>query len=151
MHSIANAAKTFGMKRAFPAAFYLMALTMFIGGLFARPFEPMFVVVPLALSFGGAALMWLLVWDLADDVVDEGGYLRVRKGGIEEQVMLRDVMKVSCSRNTNPVRLSLWLRRPNRLGDRIVFIPKGMVWLPFGEHPMAEELHARAERLRKYT
>ncbi|QWF18780.1 hypothetical protein [Lysobacter capsici] len=102
-------------------------------------------------SIVNTVLMWLLVWDLADEVVDEGGYLRVRKGRIEERVMLRDVVKVSYSGNTRPARLSLWLRRPNRLGDRVVFISKGFVWRLFGEHPMAEQLRARAERLRKYT
>ncbi|ATE71363.1 hypothetical protein [Lysobacter capsici] len=151
MASIVNSAKTFELKKAFPAVFYTLMVAVFIGGIFKRPFDPTFVVMPVLAAFGLTALMWLLVWDLADEVVDEGDCLRVRKGRIEERVMLRDVVKVSYSGNTNPVRLSLWLHRPNRLGDRIVFIPKGFYWRLIGEHPMAEELRARAERLRKHT
>lgn len=151
MVSLVNTAKTFEVKKAFPAIFYALMAVGFLAGIFSRPFNPKFVAIALLMTFGGTVLMWLLVWDLADEVVDEGGYLRVRKGRIEERVMLRDVVKVSYSGNTNPVRLSLWLHRPNRLGDRVVFIPKGFVWRLSGEHPMAEELRARAERLRKYT
>jgi hypothetical protein len=150
MASIANSAKTFEMKKAFPAIFYALMAAGFIVGISKRPFDPAFVVMPLLVTFGGTVLMWRLVWDLADDVVDEGGYLRVRKGRVEERVMLRDVVKVSCL-NTNPVRLSLWLHRPNRFGERVVFIPKGFAWRLYGEHPMDEELRARAARLRKYT
>lgn len=150
MPSIVNSSKTFELKKLFSVGFYVVMAAVFILGIFSRPFDPAFVVMPLLATFGGTVLLWLLVWDLADEVVDEGGCLRVRKGRIEEHVMLRDVVKVSCS-NTNPVRLSLWLQRPNRLGDRVVFIPKGMAWRLFGEHPMAEELRARVERLRKYA
>ena len=45
--------------------------------------------------------------------------------------------------------MSLRLRRPGKLGDEIVFIPKSTFQLnPFARNPVAEKLMARVDQLR---
>ncbi|MBO7941664.1 hypothetical protein JTP77_038085, partial [Streptomyces sp. S9] len=62
-----------------------------------------------------------------------------------------DVAAVRRGFGNNPERLILTLRRPGRLGDTIAFIPKGIRWFPYVEHPLAYELRTRAQLLRLHT
>ena len=109
-----------------------------------------FLFVPFMMLVLGVLLFRKLLWDLADSVDDARDYLLVRRGSIEQRVMLANVMNVSMSQFTNPPRLTLRLRQPGPLGDEIVFIPKapGLRLNPFRRNEIAEDLLRRVDRAR---
>lgn len=88
------------------------------------------------------------IFNLADKVLDGGSFLLVRKGLVKQRIALEEIEDVHVSRNDNPPRLTLKLRVPGKLGKRIVFIPKGLVLVPFFKHPLGVELAERIKRLR---
>jgi hypothetical protein len=94
-------------------------------------------------------VMKKLVWDLADEVLDGGDYLVVKKGRIEERVPLSNIMNVSATTMVNPPRIELRLVEPGRLGERIAFSPvKNASLNPFARNAVAEDLIVRVDRAR---
>ena len=83
------------------------------------------------MQFIGPALLMVLgwiffrsfLWDVADEVHDEGEALRVRMRGEEETIAFADVANVSITRFTSPQRIMLRLARPGKFGADIAFFP----------------------------
>ncbi len=111
--------------------------------------QPQIIAIPAIMVAIGYFLFRKLIWNIADEVLDGDTFLLVRKGGVEERVRLDNVMNVSVSQFTNPRRLSLRLRKPGKLGDEIVFMPRSTFQLnPFARNPVAEKLMSRIDQLR---
>ncbi|UOF16665.1 hypothetical protein IEQ11_08515 [Lysobacter capsici] len=91
---------------------------------------PWYFWVFFALAIIAAAAHGVKMGRLADEVVDHGDYLRVRRGSIEESIPIADIEKISSSHAFRPARVTLLLRRPGRLGDRVSFIAREN-WLGF--------------------
>jgi hypothetical protein len=142
---------TFFYKKAFPI-FWFGFIAVFIGtGLASGAVEKnvMFLVMPLILAVFGFFLFRKLVWDLADEVLDGGDFLVVRRRGYEEQVPLSNIMNVNASTMTNPPRISLRLVQAGRFGSEIVFSPKRSFTLnPFAKSEVAEDLIVRVDKAR---
>jgi len=68
---------------------------------------PPVFIVPLLLLVIGYAVMRKLVFDLADEVFDEGAALRVRFGSEEERIALTDIINVGYTQFVNPPRITL--------------------------------------------
>jgi len=143
---ISNAFMTRWLKRPLPGMVVFAALL--VGGVFSRPLQWGSVLVAAGLIAAAALIQRALVRHLADEVIDGGDHLLVRSNGIEEKVMLRDVAAVRRGFGHNPERLVLTLHRRGRLGETIAFIPRGIRWFPYVEHPLALELMTRARSLR---
>lgn len=112
----------------------------------------MFVAMPCLMAVFGFFLMKKVVWDLADEVVDHGDSLRVRKGGEEERIPLSNIMNVSASTNMSPQRITLRLVRPGRFGTEVAFIPQMQFsFNPFAKNLVAEDLMVRVDRARRQT
>ncbi len=144
---------TFFLKVVFPASWFgFLSLFLIVGALgdeWKRPI-PIFLIQPLVMMAFGYILFRKLVWNLADEVRDGGSYLLVRKGSVEQRVLLTNVMNVSVSQFTNPRRLTLRLRRPCELGDEITFILKQPTFQlnPFARNAIAEDLLKRVDAAR---
>ena len=143
---------TFFSKRVFPV-FWIGFVVVFLGiglatGAWAR--DPAFFVGPVLMIVIGTIVFRMLLWNLADEVRDGGGFLVVRKGSVEERVPLSNIMNVSMSQFTNPRRLSLRLRTPGKFGDEVVFIPRQPVFQfnPFARNAIAESLIRRVDDAR---
>src|SRR5580698_4082175 len=65
-----------------------------------------------------------LIFDLADEVTDEGDALRVRFGQEEERIPFGQIMNVSYTGMMNPPRITLMLRSAGRFGREIAFSPQ---------------------------
>lgn len=145
---------TFFLKRVFPALWFgFLAFFMAIGLVTThadgKAWFP-FVLIPLAMSMFGFVLFRKLIWDLADEVSLQGDQLHVRKNGIEDRVRLADIMNVSATQLTNPVRISLRLRKQGKFGDEIVFMPRTRIRFdPFARNPIAERLILLVDRARQ--
>jgi hypothetical protein len=130
--------------------FGFLALFLLVGMLSGAVAEqPMFLVIPIVIGAFGFYLHKFLVWDLVDEVLDDGDYLVVRNRGEEERVALADIMNVNASMFTNPPRITLRLRYQSRFGSEVAFSPDvARSWNPFAKNPIVEELITRVDRAR---
>ena len=146
---------TFVYKRIFPIFWFgFLAMFLITGisfqsrideniGSFLLPF----LVIPPVMAILGYFVFKALIFDLADEVTDEGDSLVVRKGAETVRVSLKAIMNVSHS-SARPERITLFLRQPSSFGDRIVFMPPQRNW-PFSMHPVAEDLIRRIDATRR--
>jgi hypothetical protein len=87
---------------------------------------------------------------LADEVLDGGDHLIVRKDGTELEVPLREIEAVKESRFVrNPPRVELLLKAPGPLGGVITFIPSSYSVVPFTTSEITRELSRRLEAGRR--
>ena len=150
---------TFFYKRIFPvlwfgflAFFVLMAVP--VGFAFSTmpvkgPILP-FLLVPAIMAVFGYFLFRSPIFDLADEVRDEGAALTVRKANVVERIALADIINVNSTILMNPPRITLTLRRPCAFGDAVSFMPPARFsfFSAFSIHPVAEELIRRIEAKR---
>ncbi len=109
----------------------------------------MLVLAPLALmTLVGFTLFRYLIFDLADEVWDDGESLIVRNGGVEQRVMLGNIINVGFTVLTNPPRVTLTLRQPGALGREITFSPQRR-FPGFRRSPIIDELIERVDRARR--
>lgn len=146
---------TFFYKRIFPV-FWFGFLAIFVAvsllsGQAMRSFDPMFFVGPIAMTILGWLIMRRFVFDLADEVVDAGDALIVRKGGEEARIALADIINVDSSTATRPPRITLMVRTPNCFGRKIAFSPppNRNLFAPFAPNPTAEQLIDRVDQARR--
>ncbi|MDO5653273.1 MAG: hypothetical protein Q4G39_04140 [Brachymonas sp.] len=154
-------ASPFFFKWVFPA-FWLLPLVLFVvpGMLPTKEPSPLpipMVLMPLLMGAIGFFFFKHMFWVLADEVVDEGDCLRVRKGKQEERIPFRHMLNVATSRLVNPPQISIRLRAPCSLGDEIIFLPKRSgklsfafaLFTPFARNPIAEDLMLRVDAARR--
>jgi hypothetical protein len=143
---------TFWYKRVFPA-FWFGFLVLFIGvpfffdkGGHAPPFP--FFVIPLVMMAFGFFIMKKLVFDLVDEVWDDGDTLLVKNRGQEERIVLSDIKNVNYSPYVNPPRVTLSLRRPTIFGEQISF-GAPVRFIPFTTSPAIDSLIDRIDAARQ--
>jgi hypothetical protein len=140
-------------KRIFPAIWFGF-LILFVGVAFfsayqrnAAPPIP-FLIVPAIMAVFGFIIMRKLVFDLVDEVWDDGDALVVKNGVQEQRVALSDIKNVSYSPFVNPPRVTLSLRRSTVFGEQITFVAP-VRFVPFSTSPIIDELIDRIDRARQ--
>jgi hypothetical protein len=135
---------TFFYKRVFPAIWFGGLIVVGGVGAFAKSspgFSPLLIVIPIMLVFG-YRFMQKFIFDLVDEVWDDGGSLLVKAGGQSEHIALSDITNVNYSTTMNPPRVVLSLRRPTPLGKQIAFCAPMQI-LPFSTSPVIDDLIRR--------
>ena len=135
-------------KVVFPIIWFGFLAFFILGGIRAETFDLMFVLAPLAMALFGAFIMKKLVWDLADEVYDCGSYLLFRTSGIEQKVLLSEVVNLSHSQFSSPKRITLHLRAPGTLGSELTFNPP-MRLNPFSKSDLVSSLIHRIDKARR--
>jgi len=147
---------TFFYKKLFPVLWFLGIAGIAAGGFCASimakgPHTPpilLFIIFAVFMSFLGYAIMKNLVFDLLDEVWDEGDSFILVKDGQRETIRLSNIINVSNTYMINPPRITLLLREPCRFGREVVFSPvTGFRLNIFKKHPIAEELVQRVHKL----
>jgi hypothetical protein len=146
---------TFLYKRVFPVVWFGFLL-FFMAMPFVAPLvggttsgSPVgFLLVPAIMMFVGYFMMKKMIFDLADEVLDAGDALVIRKGKIEERVALADIINVSYSQYVNPPRVTLSLRNPGSFGDQVSFSAP-VSFMPFSPSPIIDELIRRIDAARR--
>ncbi|MGO1071510.1 hypothetical protein [Lysobacter sp. CA199] len=102
------------------------------------------VVFAIALVASASYYCWFMRGVL-DEVFDDGDRLLVRNRGVEDTVLLRDVVGVKAQRIRTLVRLTLALAVPGKFGDKIVFLVRDTFLdvLPYGPPPLIKDLENR--------
>jgi hypothetical protein len=143
---------TFLHKRVFPV-FWFGSLAVFVAiALVAGPGTQgqslLFLVVPIFMAVFGYVIMKLLVFDLVDEVWDDGAALIVRDKGREDRIALSNIVNVSYSPLINPPRVTLMLRQPSNFGAEITFSAPVRLF-PFTKSPVIEDLIRRIDAARR--
>ncbi|MGH8079944.1 MAG: hypothetical protein ACREP7_05170, partial [Lysobacter sp.] len=94
-------------KKVMPVVMLSLFSAVFVVAFFSYPVDPTFVSMILVIMFV-LAIDLALMRRLADEVIDEGAWLRVRKGDVEERVMLSDIREIRVSFKSNPTRMTLY-------------------------------------------
>jgi hypothetical protein len=144
---------TFWYKWVFPiiwfgglAAFAVVGLLINVTGY--RPERLPFIILPIVMAAFGYFFMKKLVFDLVDEVWDDGTSLIFRNRGREDRVRLSEIMNVSYSPLINPPRVTLMLRQPSNFGSEISFAPP-IRFIPFAKSPVIEDLIRRIDAARR--
>jgi hypothetical protein len=143
--------RTFYYKRVFPVIWFGFLATFIVAPFFGNssshiPSGPFFIV-PVVMAVFAYVLLKKIVFDLADEVSDTGGFLVVRFGNAQEQIALANIINISYTMMMNPPRITLTLRQPCRFGKEISFIPP-ISWVPFSKSPIVAELIERMDAAR---
>jgi hypothetical protein len=144
---------TFFNKRVFPVVWFgfialSIALPLFVGRQHNSTPPIPFLFFPAIMAAVGFFVMKKLVFDLVDEVWDDGDALVVKNGGQEQRIPLGDIKNVSYSPYMNPPRVTLSLRRPTVFGDQITFgAPLRIV--PFSTSPAINDLIDRIDVARQ--
>jgi len=143
---------TFWYKRVFPIFWFgFLVLFMVVPWTLdrgpAQALPTMVFVVPALLGLYGIFLMKKLVFDLVDEVFDDGDALVVRNRDMEERIALSNIVNVSYSQFVNPPRVTLLLRNPSLFGERVSFCAPTR-FNPFSSSPMIDDLIRRIDAKR---
>jgi len=147
---------TFFYKRIFPVIFFGF-LVVFIGiALFAnlRSNSALdnipFLIVPIVMTVIVFFISKKLIFDLADEVWEDGDTLVVRNSGQEQRIALADIKNVNYSPLISPPRVTLSLRRPTVFGDEVTLCaPVRLV--PLAPSPVINDLIERVDRAREQS
>jgi hypothetical protein len=114
------------------------ALVMFVGAPAAFDGNLWRTPLPSAIPLGLlCAALFYFFWStqmhrLADEVLDCGDRLRVRRGRIEETIPFSQVSAAEVSSSGGFHRITIRLRTAAQLGSRIEFLPQASLWANIG-------------------
>ena len=136
-------------KKIFPAIWFGFIGVFVIVSISAQSkqngFDIMFIAAPILMAVVGYFIMKKFVFDLIDEVYDEGSSLLFKNSGKEIRVSLKDIKNVSYSLSVNPPRVTLSLRHQTELGDKLSFTPP-ISLIPFKKNRNIEELIDRIDK-----
>ncbi|MBU6474911.1 MAG: hypothetical protein KGL10_03340 [Alphaproteobacteria bacterium] len=143
---------TFFYKKIFPVVWFSFLAVFLAAGLFAKgpqaPPKALLLVIPVLMTGVGYLVMKNLIFDLLDEVWDDGDNLVLLNGGDRDTIRVSDIMNVSDTHMVNPPRITLLLRAPCRFGREISFSPpRGSMFSVFKKSPIAQDLIARVHKL----
>lgn len=149
-----SARNTYFMKRVFPLVMFGALALAGAAAVSAALHQPGFpypvLIAPLFVAGVFYFLFRRLIFDLADEVLDEGDALRVRIGSEEERIPLSQIINVSYAGMTNPPRITLTLRQPGRFGREVSFSPvQRLAQSLTGKNPLVSELIERVDAARQ--
>lgn len=143
---------TFYNKRVFPVIWFgflaFIAIAPLLGAKTKGGPPAGFLIFPIFMAAFGYFLMKKLIFDLADDVFDDGSSLIVRFGSEEERIPFSEIINVSYSYLSNPSRVTLTLRTPGRFGKEVSFSPP-QSFVPFAKSPIVADLIERTDAARR--
>jgi hypothetical protein len=143
---------TFYYKRMFPAIWFgflgIFIVISFIGGAFDKGPKLPLLIIPLIMAVFGYFFMKKLVFDLVDEVFDEGsGCLLVKNNNTEQRIDYQNIKNISYTVMTNPNRVTLSLRYPCKFGNEVSFSSQ-MSWVPFRKNKDIIELINKVNKIR---
>lgn len=103
------------------------APSMLDGSLIAQPLVHLTPLVLLA-GFWVYFIGRMRIVALADEVIDCGSHLQVRRGAVQDLVPLSTIASAEVLTVHRLHRISLRLRAPTRFGERIEFWPPASLW-----------------------
>jgi hypothetical protein len=107
------------------------------------------VAVPCVMAVIIFAYFRYIIGAMADEVLDCGDTLLVKRGTVECQVRISDIKRLIDKTHGKDHRIVLKLRRPCLLGSKVAFAPVPSGANFFRAHSIAKDLRSRIEESRK--
>jgi hypothetical protein len=144
---------TFSYKWLFPATWFgfviIFAGAPIVLSLLAHQSpSASFIIPPVIMLVIGYFFMRKFLFDLVDEVWDDGNELVVRNGRREDRIRLSDIKNVGYSPMMSPPRVTLSLRKVSIFGDSVSFCAP-FRFLPFSPSPVINELIDRVDAQRR--
>lgn len=142
-------------KQVFPVLWFAFIAIFVLAGLLPGRRTQVEVIpmlmVPVMMAVFGYLLFRRMLFDLVDEVWDDGDALVVSNAGVQERVPLSNIINIGYSLLTNPERVTLTLRDAGPLGKEFTFMP---VRRPFSfrwlyRNPIIDELIGRVDQARR--
>lgn len=111
-----------------------------------RPDYPTLAIALVILGVIMALVFKRRMWGLADEVLDGGDHLVIRRGKREARVELANVSEVSLDSGP-PTKVTLQLKLPSEFGAKISFVPNPTSRNPLATSSIAEDLVQRVRQL----
>ncbi len=144
---------TFFNKKIVPTIWFgilaIFIITFLIAGDDNGP-GVMFIIMPILMAVFGYFIMKKMVFDLIDEVYDDGDALLFRNSGKEVRVFLQDIKNVSYQTMMNPPKVTLSIRYETGLGNELSFLPS-MSFIPFKKNKDIEALIDRIDQAKRLT
>jgi hypothetical protein len=118
------------------------------GSLLGNPTPHVFTVIVLVAC--GVVFFWKTqIHRVADEVLDCGEHLKVRRGRVEEDILFSTIAAVEMSTHVGMHRITVRLRELGRFGAKIEFLPQASLWSnPGAVRRLASGLAERADQAR---
>ena len=144
---------TFFYKRVFPIFWFgFLTLIMIgptaVGWSSGQAPQPMFFIMPIIMMVVGYVIMKKMVFNLVDQVFDDGDSLLVKNGSQEDRILLADITNISYAQMMNPPQVTLSLRQPATFGDKVTFCAPTR-FIPFATSPVIDDLIKRVDAARR--
>lgn len=147
---------TFFYKRIFPVIwfgfltllFLVSAVPLLLGGARHGPPPYPLLVVPLIMIGFGYFIMSKLVFDLVDEVWEDGDSLVVKNRGQEDHIAFGNIKNIDYAELINPPRVTIVTRTPTTFGDKIVFVAPAR-FFPWLRSPLIDDLIDRVDQARQ--
>jgi hypothetical protein len=144
---------TFFYKYIFPIFWFGFIILFVIIALFVPTRSgqsPSFsvLIVPIIMAVFGYSLMKKLVFNLVDEVWEDGDALVVKNRGQEQRIAFGEIKNVNYSTMSSPPRVVLSLRRPTVFGDQIAFCAP-VRFMSFATNPLIDDLIERIDAARQ--
>jgi hypothetical protein len=137
---------TFFYKRVFPVIWFGVVLLLIAIGLLSN--VPFLIAALLMAVFGYWIMKKMMLFTLADAVLDAGDALVVRSGGQEERIALSDIKNVNYTPYMNPPLVTLSVRRHTVFGDTVAFCAPASI-VPLYSSPVIHDLIDRVDAARQ--
>jgi hypothetical protein len=111
-----------------------------------RPDYPTLAVVLVIVGVIMVVVFKRRMWGLADEVLDGGDHLLIRRGKRETRIELANVSEVSLDSGP-PTKVTLQLKIPSEFGPKISFVPNATSRNPLATSSIAEDLVQRVRQL----
>jgi hypothetical protein len=125
MRPISSAYDTFFSKRIMPVIWFGAMIAIALYPFFAAAPVPQapFLIIPSVMAVAGFFMIQNDVLGLADEVIDDGDALIVRRSGKEARFAVAEIMSVDYARWVRGAKATLWLSKPGIFGQTIRFCP----------------------------
>ncbi len=144
---------TFFYKRVFPVVWFGFLALFLVISLFVVPRTSQtatlpLLIMPIVMMIFGYFIMTKFIFDLVDEVWDDGDVLVVTNRDQTERLALADIKNVNYAAFINPPRVTLSLRRPSGFGDKVTFCAP-LRFVPLSTSPIIDELIERIDSARQ--
>jgi len=113
--------------------------------------QPVVHIVPICILIGFSVYFLQKggFFSVADEVVDCGDHLKVRRAGLEVEIPFSNISAAEVSTVYRMHRITVHLREQTTMGKRIDFWPQAILWGNlFAVRQVASDLNDRARRAR---
>ncbi len=142
----------FFLKKVFPILWLGFLAIFLITSIAAKAYEKniIFIVQPCLMAAFGYFLFKKFIWDIVDEVYDCGDFLLIKNRGIDDKVLLSNIMNINGMSFSNPPRATLTLVHPSKFGKELTFSPLSPLlrFNPFTKNAIVEDLIVRIDAAR---